>query len=69
MLLCFLVSKETRVEFLLIKLKDSVKYFTFKYFGLYFVTLNLSYKKWLSKDEMGELVGEAVKVKMVEAKI
>ena len=56
----FYVSKETRVDYLVMKVKKGMKHFAFKYRGIEFANWTFSYKVWLTTDVIQGRIEEAL---------
>ncbi len=55
----FFISKNTRAEYIAMKVKNGLKEFAFRYKGLDFDSYTLSYKKWIPTNLIGEYIREA----------
>ena len=56
----FLVSKMTSVDYVVMKIKNTVKHSSFKYLNLEFVNWVLAYKVWLRTDVIDKRIREAL---------
>lgn len=58
----FFVSRHTRPEYIFMKIRGGVTQFAFRYKGIHFDSYSLAYKEWLLAKDIGDKMGDLVKV-------